>query len=123
MWAPFKEKKKIKFRYAGLNQLIEIIKMIKKTENLNLVDCNYEELNENQKFIMSLYKDISSTDGLINYILARLNETKSFKLMHEFLKKLILTDYKSLPNFIKPVYFEKIIISLHHAIMSFSLKE
>ena len=116
-------KKNIKFRYAGLNQLIEIIKMIKKTENLNLVDSNYEDLNENQKFIIALYKDISSTDGLINYILARLNETKSFKLMHEFLKKLILTDYKSLPNFIKPVYFEKIIISLHHAIMSFSLKE
>ena len=116
-------KNKIKFRYAGLNQLIEIIKMIKKTENLNIFDNKYEDLNENQKFIISLYKDITQSDGLINYILARLNETKSFKLMHEFLKKLILTDYKSLPNFIKPVYFEKIIISLHHAIMSFSLKE
>ena len=118
-----KRKNKIKFRYAGLNQLVEVIKMIKRTENLNLFENKIEELNENQKFIQSLYKDISSTDGLINYILARLNETKSFKLMHEFLKKLILTDYKSLPNYIKPVYFEKIILSLHHAIMSFSLKE
>ncbi len=34
-----------------LNQLIEIIKIIKKTENISLVDCNYEDLNENQKFI------------------------------------------------------------------------
>ncbi len=72
---------------------------------------------------MSFYKDISSTDGLINYILARLNETKSIILMHEIFKKLILTDYKSLPNFIKPVYFGNIIISLHYVIMSFSLKE
>jgi hypothetical protein len=118
-----KRKNKIKYRYAGLNQLVEVIKMIKRTENLNLFENKIEELNENQKFIQSLYKDISSTDGLINYILARLSETKSFKEMYNFLKKLIVTDYKSLPSYIKPVYFEKIIISLHHAIMSFSLKE
>ena len=124
----YDEKKKLShannliFKYAGLNQLVEIIKMIKRTECLNFENKS-EELNENQKFMESLYKDILTSDGLINYILARLNEAKSFKLIHGFLKKLILNDYKSLPNYIKPIYFEKIIISLHHAIMSFSLKE
>ena len=118
-----RKKSNIKFRYAGLNQLVEIMKMIKRTEDLNIFENKLEELNENQRFMKSLYKDISEKDSLINYILERLNQAKSFKLMHEFLKKLILTDYKLLPNFIKPVYFEKIIISLHHAIMTFSLKE
>ena len=116
-------KNNIKFRYAGLNQLVEIIKMIKRTENLSLLENKNEELNDNQRFMQSLYRDIYTSDGLINYILGRLDEAKSFKLMHEFFKKLILTDYKSLPNYIKPVYFEKIIVSLHHAIMAFSLKE
>ena len=119
----YDKKNNLIFRYAGLNQLVEIIKMIKRTESLNLLGNKFEELNENLQFMQSLYNDISSSDGLINYILGRLDEAKSFKLMHEFLKKLILTDYKSLPRYIKPIYFEKIIVSLHHAIMSFSLKE
>ena len=125
--------KKLKFIYAGMNQLIELIKIIKRTENQNLFYNKlikvYEEPKhssvyssiEKKFFIQSLYKDIISSDNYITYIMERLSEIKSFKLMYDLIKKEILPQYKLLPPFIKPVYFEKLIISIYQNIIRVSL--
>ena len=125
--------KKLKFIYAGMNQLIELIKIIKRTENQNLFYNKlikvYEEpkhnsvysLIEKKFFIQSLYKDIISSDNYISYIMERLSEIKSFKLMYDLIKKEILPQYKLLPPFIKPAYFEKLIISIYQNIIRVSL--
>ena len=130
---------KIKFMYAGINELVELIKIIKRSENQNLfynlqnelnTNINEKSLNSNIMFnssenkkikIQSLYKDISTNDNYINYIIKRLGETKSFKLLYNLIKTIILPQYNLLPPFIKPIYFEKIIISLYQNIMRISL--
>jgi glycogen debranching enzyme len=131
------EKKKFKFIYAGINQLIEIIKIIKRTENQNMfyntkqsetveLSKNFDNFNtssyEDKKIIVqSLYKDIFSSDNYINYIIDRIREAKSFKLMNNFIKKIIYPQYEMLPSYIKPVYFEKIIVSIYQNIIRISL--
>ena len=129
---------KIKLIYAGINELIELIKIIKRTENQDLFynknmqfeiyektknkDNNFfNSIEEKKIIIQTLYKDICDNDNYINYILERLNEVKSFKLIYNFIKILILPLYKLLPSFIKPIYFEKIIISLYQNIIRLSL--
>ena len=130
---------RIKSIYAGINELVELIKTIKKNENQHLFystqnefnsDINEKIFNSNIMFnsleskkikTQSLYKDIYTSDNYINYIMGRLSELKSFKLLYNFMKKLILPEYKLLPSFIKPIYFEKIIISLYQNIIRVSL--
>ena len=130
------KKKKIKFIYAGINQLVELIKVIKRTENQNLFyntkkseifdltknNENFTNANEDKKIIIqSLYKDIYNSDNYINYIIERFSGAKSFQLMYNFIKKIILPQYELLPSFIKPVYFEKIVISIYQNIIRASL--
>ena len=131
--------KKIKSIYAGINELIELIKLIKRSENQNLFDNrsiqfeDYEKYNNDNKIfntnedkklkIQSLYKDICDNDNYIKYIIERLSNAESFKLMYNFIKKLILPKYKSLPPFLKPLYFEKIIISIYQTIIRISLSK
>ena len=130
---------KIKFSYAGINELIELIKIIKRTENQNLFDNrnsqfedfeNSKNIDNNKIFnsiedkkikIQSLYKDLCDNDNYIKYILERLSDVKSFKLIYIFIKKLIFPTYRLLPSFLKPLYFEKIILSIYQNIIRISL--
>ena len=129
-------KQRYKFKFSGINQIMELIKIIKKTENQNLFfnnksmkmsgkfDNDYDFINsENDRkiIIQSLYKDIFNNDNYINYLMEQLKETKSFNLIFKFMQKIIYPKYKLLPNFIKPIYFEKIITSIYQNIIKISL--
>ena len=129
-------KAKFKFKCSGINQMIELIKLIKKTENQDLFinnrsmkinaqfenDCDFINSENDRKIIVqSLYKDIYNSDNYIIYLLDRLSEVKSFNLIYKFMKKLIYQKYKLLPNFVKPKYFEKIITSIYQTIIKISL--
>ena len=115
--------KKYKFNYSGINQIFELIKVIKKTENQNLFFNNntYNISDDNDKIIQSLYKDIYNNDNYIIYLMNKISEAKSFNLVAKFIKKIIYPKYKLLPNFIKPIYFEKILSSLYQIIIKISL--
>ena len=129
-------KQKYKFKYSGINQIMELIKFIKKREYQDLFFNNksmkinaqfendYDYINsENDRkiIIQSLYKDIYNNDNFIKYLIKKLNEAKSFNLIYKFMKKIIYPKYKLLPNFIKPTYFEKIINSIYQNIFKISL--
>ena len=118
-----KMNKKYKFNYSGINQIFELIKAIKKTENQNLFFNNntYNISDDNDKIIQSLYKDIYNNDNYIIYLMNKISEAKSFNLVAKFIKKIIYPKYKLLPNFIKPIYFEKILSSLYQIIIKISL--
>ena len=129
-------KLKYKFMYSGINQLIELIKIIKKTENQDLflnnktnkISDQFENeydfinsINDRKIIAQSLYKDIYTNDNCIKYLIDVLSKAKSFNLIYNFIKKIIYPKYKLLPNFIKPRYFEKIITSIYQNIIKISL--
>jgi len=119
----------IKFPYSGLHQIMDIIKRIKRKEKQNILFSDDMNINggdvisvlDEKKFIDSLYYDISENDCLIEYLMERINDINSFSLMREFIKNNILKHYKKLPSYIKPLYFESIIISLYQNIIRISL--
>ena len=119
---------KIKFVYSGIHQIMDIIKRIKKKEKQNLLfndninNENIESIVDEKKFIESLYYDISQKDNLIEYIIERTNDIESFLLLNDFLKKNILPLFKRLPNHLKSIFFESIIISIYQTIIRVSLQ-
>ena len=125
-----KYKNKIKFIYSGIHQIMDIIKRIKRKEKQNILfndDINNYTGNitsflDDKKFIESLYSDIAEKDSLIEYLLERMNNIKSFNFMNEYLKKNILFNYKQLPSHLKPLFFESIIISIYQNIIRISLQ-
>ena len=125
-----KSKNKIKFIYAGFHQIMDIIKKIKRKEKQNLLfndDINRNPDNitsflDDKKFINSLYYDIAENDYLIDFLIERINNIKSFSLMNDFIKKNILINYKQLPYHLKTIFFEAIIISLYQNIIRISLQ-
>ena len=129
-------KLKYKFMNSGINQLIELIKIIKKTENQDLflnnkttkINDQFENdydfinsYNDRKVIAQSLFKDIYTNDNCIKYLIDLLSKAKSFNLIYNFMKKIIYPKYKILPNFIKPRYFEKIITSIYQNILKISL--
>ena len=121
-------KLKYKFMTSGINQIIELIKIIKKTENQEMFFNNksteisdqfeneYDFINspnDRKIIVQSFYKDVYNSDNLINYLIDKLKESKSFNLIYKFVKEIIYPKYKLLPNFIKTYYFEKIITSIY----------
>ena len=129
-------KLKYKFMTSGINQIIELIKIIKKTENQEMFFNNksteisdqfeneYDFINspnDRKIIVQSFYKDVYNSDNLINYLIDKLKESKSFNLIYKFVKEIIYPKYKLLPNFIKTYYFEKIITSIYQIIFKISL--
>jgi hypothetical protein len=120
---------KIKFIYSGLHQIMDIIKRIKRKEKQNILFSDEMNINggniisvlDEKKFIDSLYYDISENDYLIEYLMERINDINSFSLISDFIKNNILENYKQLPSYIKPLFFESIIISLYQNIIRISL--
>ena len=121
---------KIKFIYSGFHQIMDIIKKIKRKERQSILfneDINNSQdkitsLIEDKIFINSLYYDIAENDYLIDYLLERINNIKSFAIMNTFIKKNILNNYKQLPYHLKTIFFESIIISLYQNIIRISLQ-
>jgi hypothetical protein len=109
------KKGKIKFIYSGLHQIMDIIKRIKRKENQNILFNDKMNINggniisilDEQKFIDSLYYDISENDYLIEYLMERINDINSFSLMSYFIKNNILENYKQLPSHIKPLFLNQ----------------
>ena len=125
-----KQNKKIKFIYSGLHQIMDIIKKIKRKEKQNILfndDINnnngkISSFLDDKKFIYSLYCDIAENNYLIDYIIERINNIKSFSLMNDYLKNNILSNYKQLPSHLKTLFFESIIISLYQNIIRIALQ-
>ena len=125
-----KSKNKIKFIYSGIHQIMDIIKKIKRKEkqnilfndNINNNDNGITSFMDDKKFINSLYYDIAENDYLIDYAIERINNINSFALMNDYIKNNILSNYKLLPNHLKPIFFESIIISLYQNIIRISLQ-
>ena len=125
-----KSKNKIKFIYSGLHQIMDIIKRIKRNEKQNILfndDINNNTGNiisflEDKKLINSLYYDIAENDYLMDYIIERITNIKSFALMNDYIKNNILSNYKQLPSHIKTIFFESIIISLYQNIIRITLQ-
>ena len=126
-----KQNKKVKFIYSGLHQIMDIIKKIKRKEKQNILfndqinNNNIDTISsflDDKIFINSLYCDIAENDYLIDYIIERMNNIKSFSLLNEYLKKNILSNYKQLPSHLKTLFFESIIISLYQNIIRISLQ-
>ena len=129
-------KQENKFKFCGINQIIELIKIIKKTENQDLFfnnkamkingqfenDFDFINSENDRKIILqSLYKDICNNDNYVKYLIEKLKSVKSFNLIYKFMKKIIYPKYKLLPNYIKPTYLEKIINSIYQIIFKISL--
>ena len=123
-----KYKSKIKFIYSGIHQIIDIIKRIKRKEKQNILfndNINNGIITsfiDDKKFIESLYYDIAEKDSLMEYLLERMNNIKSFTFMNEYIKKNIIFNYKQLPSHLKPLFFESIMISLYQNIIRISLQ-
>ena len=129
---------KYKFMYSGINQVMELIKIIKKTENQELflnnktmkISEQFENVydfvnspNERKIIVQSFYKDIVNSDNYIKYLIELLSECKSFSLIYKFIKRIIYPKYKLLPSFIKPNYLEKIINTIYQIIIKISLSK
>ena len=60
--------------------------------------------------------------NMLNLIIERSNNIDSFILLNDFLKKNILPLFKRIPNHLKSIFFEIIIISLYQTIIKVSLQ-
>jgi hypothetical protein len=101
-----------KFVYAGLNQLVETLNKFKKIYN------DSYDINNNP-----LYNSIVMGDWLIDYIMYRLSEIKSFNPLFNFISENIINDYKMLYPHIKPIMFDKIVTSIYYIAVKTSLNK
>ena len=95
--------------FTGISYLMQIFKKIK---NKEIEDKNYINL---------FYNKISVNDNYFNYLMTKIKNIKSLRSLNNFLNKNIINNYRLLPNYMKIIYFEKIITSIYKSILHISL--
>ena len=100
-----------KFVYAGINQLIEILKHFKKYLSIN------SNININNFKNNNIFKNIISGDYLMDYIITRISQIKSFNFIYNFIQDNLINFYKILPSNLKPLFFDKFLFSIYYTTM------
>lgn len=95
----------VKLPYAGFSSVFFIVNQAKLTNKLD----------------HPIYENIRDGDWLLNYLIERLKDFDEFKRIKSYLDD-IFDEYKNLPKFLKPEYFNSICLTLE-AVIDIQIKK